>query len=170
MAQDRLTTTTHYVIARSQPDKLGAIKLNKVLWFADLIAYRTRGKTITGSETYIKRQFGPVPDGIVPTISKLERDGKIIVRNVETPVGPRREFLWIQKPDVKSFEPEEIDVLHDVIDWICNDESAKSISAKTHDALWDETEIGGHMSVKAGAVVPNEISPEAIEWAKAQFA
>ena len=83
---------------------------------------------------------------------------------------PRREFLWIQKPDVKSFEPEEIDVLHDVIDWICNDESAKSISAKTHDALWDETEIGGHMSVKAGAVVPNEISPEAIEWAKAQFA
>src|SRR5262245_46802633 len=133
MAQDRLTMTTHYVIARSQPDKLGAVKLNKVLWFADLIAYRRTGKTITGNETYVKRQFGPVPDGIVPTLRKLEREQKIVVRNVETPVGPRREFLWIEKPDVKAFGPEEIDVLHEVIDWICNDESAKSISAKTHD-------------------------------------
>jgi hypothetical protein len=170
MAQDRLTKTTHYVIARSQPDKLGAIKLNKVLWFADLIAYRRTGKTITGSDTYIKRQFGPVPDGIVSTINKLERDQKIIVRNVETPVGTRREFLWIEKPDVKAFSPDEIDVLHGVIDWICNDESAKSISAQTHDALWDEVEIGGHMSVKAGSIVPGEISPEAIAWANTALA
>ena len=170
MAQDRLSATAHYIIARSQPDKLGAIKLNKVLWFADLIAYRRTGKTITGSDKYVKRQFGPVPDGIVPTINRLERDKKIIVRHVETPVGPRREFLWIEQPDIKAFEPDEIDVLHDVIDWICNDESAKSISAKTHDALWEETEIGDHMSVKAGAVMPSEISPEAVAWAKAQFA
>jgi hypothetical protein len=170
MTAERLTTTTHYVIARSQPDKLGAIKLNKVLWYADLIAYRRTGKTITGSETYIKRQFGPVPDGIVPTIAKLEREQKILVRNVETPVGPRREFLWLKKPDVQSFSAEEIDVLTEVIEWICNDESAKSISEKTHDALWEETEIGGYMSVMAGAIVPAEITPEAIAWAKQAFA
>lgn len=170
MAQDRLMTTTHYVIARSQPDKLGAIKLNKVLWFADLLNYRRCGKTITGSDTYIKRQFGPVPDGIVPTIARLEKSRKIVVRHVETPVGPRREFLWIEKPDVKAFDADEIDVLQEVIDWICNEESAKSISEKTHDALWDETEIGSPMSVRAAAVMPNEISPEAIAWANQQSA
>ena len=170
MTTDRLSTTTLYVIARSQPDKLGAVKLNKVLWYADLTAYRRTGKTITGSNTYIKRQYGPVPDGIVPTINCLERDKKIIVRTVETPSGPRREFLWLEKPDVQSFSADEIDVLNEVMDWICNDESAKSISEKTHDALWEETEIGGRMSVKAGAVVPAEISPEAIAWAKDAFA
>jgi Protein of unknown function (DUF4065) len=169
MTTDRLSTTTLYVIARSQPDKLGAVKLNKVLWYADLLAYRRTGKTITGSETYIKRQFGPVPDGIVPTLTRLEHDRKILIRTVDTPTGDRREFLWLEKPDVKSFSPEEIDVLNEVMDWICNDESAKSISAKTHDALWEETEIGGHISVKAGAVIPAEISPEAITWAKSAF-
>jgi hypothetical protein len=166
MASDRLTDTAHYVIARSQPDKLGAIKLNKVLWYADLIAYRRTGKTITGSETYIKRQFGPVPDGILATLRRLEGEQKILVRTSETPIGQRREFLWLKKPDVKAFSAGEIDVINEVMDWICNGESAKSISEKTHDALWEETEIGGPMSVKAGAVVPAEISPEAIAWAE----
>jgi antitoxin SocA-like protein len=170
MTNDRLTPTTHYVIARSPPDKLGAVKLNKVLWYADLTAYRRTGRTITGSETYIKRQYGPVPDGIIPTISRLENEQKIFVRTIETPAGPRREFLWLKQPDVKSFSSDEIDVLNEVMDWICNDESAKSISEKTHDILWEETEIGGRMSVKAGAIVPAEITPEAIAWAEGAFA
>jgi len=169
MTQDRLSTTTLYVIARSQPDKLGAVKLNKVLWYADLIAYRRTGKTITGSETYIKRQFGPVPDGIVSALKQLEREHRILIRNVDTPSGERREFLWLEQPDVKSFSPQEIDVLNEVMDWICNDESAKSISEKTHDALWEETEIGARISVRAGAIVPAEVSPEAITWAKSAF-
>lgn len=170
MKAQRLSTTAHYVIARSQPDKLGAVKLNKVLWYADLIAYRRTGKTITGSNTYVKRQYGPVPDGIVQTIRQLEKDQKIFIRKTETPTGERREFLWLKKPNIRSFSPEEVDVLHEVMDWICNDESAKSISDKTHDALWDETEIGGHMSVRAGSIVAAEISPEAIAWAKSAFA
>jgi hypothetical protein len=33
----RLVCVTHYVIKRCDPAKLGATKLNKVLWFADVI-------------------------------------------------------------------------------------------------------------------------------------
>jgi hypothetical protein len=43
--QDRLLWATHYVIARCDPAKLGATKLNKVLWFADVIYYRRHGRT-----------------------------------------------------------------------------------------------------------------------------
>lgn len=166
---DRLAGTAHYVIARSQPEKLGAIKLNKVLWYADLIFYRRHGRTITGAETYVKRQYGPVPDRIVPTIAALEQAGKIFTRNTETPVGIRREFLWMQKPDLGQFGPEEIDVLNEVMEWICDGESAKSISEKTHDALWDETEIGGHIPVGAGAIQAAEITPQAVDWARGAF-
>jgi hypothetical protein len=70
---------------------------------------------------------------------------------------------------VDTFESEEIDVLHEVMAWICDGESAKSISDLTHDALWEETEIGAPMLVRAGAVVPAEITPEAIDWAKGAF-
>jgi hypothetical protein len=48
-------------------------------------------------------------------------------------------------------------------------ESAKSVSDKSHDGLWDETEIGAPMPVRAGAVVPAEITLEAVEWAKSAF-
>ena len=58
--QDRLLCVTHYVIKRCDPAKLGATKLNKVLWFADVIYYRRHGRTITASDNYVKQQFGPV--------------------------------------------------------------------------------------------------------------
>jgi hypothetical protein len=167
--RNRLAETAHYVIARSQPDRLGAVKLNKVLWYADVIFYRRHGRTITGADTYIKRQLGPVPRDIVQTLKMLEHEGKIFMRKSETPTGTRHEYLWLKKPEVQVFEPEEIDVLHEVIDWICVEETALSISRKTHDALWDETEIGGEMLVCAGAIEPAEISPEAVKWAKGAF-
>jgi hypothetical protein len=42
---DRVTSVAHYVIARCAPEKLGATKLNKVLWFADVKFYRHHGRT-----------------------------------------------------------------------------------------------------------------------------
>lgn len=168
--RQRLMDTAHYVIARSAPDKLGAIKLNKVLWYADVFFFRRHGRTITGAETYIKRQFGPVPRDIIPTLRALEEDQKVFSRKAETPAGTRHEYLWLKRPDLQAFDPEEIDVLHEVIDWICDNETALSISNKTHDALWEETEIGEEMSIRAAAIEPAEISPDAMKWAKAAFA
>jgi hypothetical protein len=170
MAQDeRLARVAHYVIAHCPPEKLGATKLNKVLWYSDVLFYRASGRSITGGEAYEKRQFGPVPKNINGVLRALRAEGKIQERSSPTPAGSRREFLWVQHPDLDGFEPEEIDTLRDVMAWICDGESAVSISEKTHDALWDETEIGLDISVRAGAIFPAEITPEAIQWAKGAF-
>jgi antitoxin SocA-like protein len=168
--QGRLASVTHYVIARCDPPKLGATKLNKVLWFADVFYYRRHGRTITGVDNYMKQQFGPVPRTMLGALAELKREGKIAERPSETPVGVRREYVWLKEPDLTAFKADEIDMLNEVMDWICNGESAKSISDKSHDALWDETEIGAPMPVAAGAVFPAEITAEAVEWAKSAFA
>ena len=168
-ANPRLSDVVHYVIAHCPPDRLGATKLNKVLWYADMLYYRQHGKTITGAESYVKLQHGPVPKDIGPTIGALKQSGKIVERATPTPAGVRREFLWLEPAPVQKFAPEEIDALRDVMGWICNGESAASISELTHDALWEETAIGQDMPVKAGAVVPAEITPEAIQWAQGVF-
>lgn len=168
--QDKLSGVTHYIIARCPPDKLGATKLNKVLWFADVFYYRRHGRTITGVDNYMKQQFGPVQRNLLGVLGELKTAGKIVERAGETPVGPRREYVWIKEPDLTQFKADEIDTINGVMDWICNSESAKSISDKSHDALWDETEIGAPMPVRAGAVFPAEITPEAVEWAKSAFA
>lgn len=171
MANDnaRLNQVVHYVIAHCTPEKLGATKLNKVLWYADVIFYRVHGRSITGQEAYEKRQFGPVPKNINGILRSLQMAGKIRERNSPTPAGARREFVWLEPPAVESFSAEEIDTLRDVMQLVCDGHSAASISELTHDALWDETEIGQDMPVKAGAVIPGEVTPEAIQWAKGAF-
>src|SRR5262245_5541433 len=160
--QGKLARVTHYIIARCDPEKLGATKLNKVLWFADVHYYRRHGRTITGSDNYMKQQYGPVQRNMLGVIAELKNDRKIVERLADTPVGFRREYVWVEEPDLSSFEADEIDMLNTVMDWICNGESARSISEISHDALWDETEIGAPMPVRAGAVVPAEITPEAM--------
>jgi|ERR1035437_3686507 hypothetical protein len=168
--QDRLSSVTHYVIARCDPAKLGATKLNKVLWFADVFYYRRHGRTITGADNYMKQQYGPVQRNMLGVLDELKREGKIVERPSETPVGIRREYVWLKEPDLTPFKADEIDMLNEVMDWICGSESAKSISDKSHDVLWDETEIGAAMPVPAGAVFPAEITAEAVEWAKSALA
>jgi hypothetical protein len=168
--QDRLASVTHYIIARCNPEKLGATKLNKILWFSDVFYYRRHGRTITGSDNYMKQQFGPVQRNMLGALGELKKEGKIVERTGETPVGFRREYVWLKEPDLTPFKADEIDMLNAMMDWICKDESAKSISDKSHDMLWDETEIGAAMPVRAGAVFPAEITPEAVEWAKSAFA
>jgi hypothetical protein len=47
--QNRLAGVTHYVIERCEPAKLGATRLNKILWYSDVLYYRHHGCTITGA-------------------------------------------------------------------------------------------------------------------------
>jgi hypothetical protein len=168
--QNRLSDVTHYVIERCEPAKLGAIRLNKILWYSDVLYYRHHGRTITGADNYVKQQYGPVQKNMLGVLDQLKREGKVVERKCDTPVGIRREYISLKEPDLEPFTADEIDVLNKVMDWICDEETAKSISDRTHDALWDETEIGGLLPVRAGAVVPAEITVEAVEWAKNAFA
>jgi len=66
-----------YVADRSRDDpNFGAVKLNKVLYYADFYAYRRLGQPITGAE-YQKLPEGPAPQQLLPTRRELRRDGLI---------------------------------------------------------------------------------------------
>jgi hypothetical protein len=169
-ARDRTESVAHYIIARADPNKLGAVKLNKVMWFADLEAYRRSGQTITGQVSYEKRQHGPVPNNIVKSIRRLEQADKIATRDVPTFGGTRREHVWLKSPDVSVFTSEEVDILNEAITWVCERHTAKSISALSHDALWEQAELGEQIPVGAATVVPDEISGQDISWALKELA
>ena len=168
--QDRTESVAHYVMARSQPDRLGAIKLNKVMWFADREAYRRFGATITGQASYQKQRLGPVPNNIVRSVNRLEHDGKIVTRRAVTPIGVRREYLWLKQPDVSTFTPDEVDILNEAIDWVCNDHSAMSISDLTHDALWEAAELGEQIPIGAAIIAVDEVEADDLAWAVRELA
>lgn len=164
--QDRTEVVAHYVIARANPNKLGSIKLNKVMWFADREAYRRFGRTLTGQLSYEKRQYGPVPNNIVRSTRKLEQDDAIATREVPTfGGGMRREYSLLKQPDVSAFSAEEVDILNEAIAWVCDDHTAASISELSHDALWQGAEIGEQIPVRAAVVIPDEVDGDDILWA-----
>lgn len=155
----------HYIIARTKSGELGKTRLNKVLWFADLAHYRRYGHSMTGATSYKKRQFGPVPNQILAALRDLKESEIITERTVETPSHPRTEFVWLKTPDMADYTSSEVDILHEAIDWICGNHSAKSISDLTHDALWEEIELGKEIPIGAASVTPGEITEDDMSWA-----
>lgn len=154
----------HYIISHTDPARLGAIKLNKVMWRADVSLYRRYGRTVTGQKSYIRMPQGPVPNYVGDAVTELKDDGKIVERAVDTPSGVRREFVWIERAGVEGFAPEEIEALQEAIRFVCS-RSARQASDETHDALWSEIENGKQMPIRAASVTPAPLDPSDIEWA-----
>ncbi|MGO4836011.1 Panacea domain-containing protein, partial [Rhizobiaceae sp. 2RAB30] len=62
-SRDKLRAAVLHVISSCKPDRLGAVKLHKVLYYSDMLSYLDTGKPVTGAE-YRKRPFGPTCDAV----------------------------------------------------------------------------------------------------------
>lgn len=167
MATEKFKALVHHVVSScDDPNRLGAIRLNKILWFADSIAYRQQGASITG-ETYVKRQHGPVPKHILATLRELQDEGAILVSEKETVFGHKmRHFHSLKKPSDELFSPMEIQVVDILLKEICTNHTASSISDVSHDQVWDAANMGEEIPFFATfARFPGEIGNEAMSWA-----
>lgn len=156
MSNNHASALVHYVI-HSAPRHLGATKLNKVLWFADVVAYRRLGRSLTGAQTYRRMPFGPVPTGIDFIITDLKDEGAIVEEQAPTIVGNRREFVSKTPPNVDCFSRQEIALVHEVLAFVQR-MTAEEASDLSHSSLWHELENGDGMSVAAGSVFPDEVT------------
>lgn len=150
---------------RLKPNSLGATKLNKVLWFADSIHFLHTGKSLTGSG-YVKRQFGPVPDKILATLRSLEAKGLVQQRDVDYMGLRKREFHTNVEPDISNFTAVQISLIDEVIEAVCDSHTAASISAHTHDIIWEAAELGEKIPLVAIlASQPGSPTKEDMTWA-----
>lgn len=148
------------------PSVLGATKLNKILWYSDIIAFAKTGVSIT-TETYVKQQHGPVPKHILQVIGELEADKAVAVREVAYYDYAKREYIALREPDISMFKPEEISIVDSVIDVVCHKHTAASISTGSHDAIWKLAEIGEEIPLyTVFASELGEITEADVKWAK----
>jgi hypothetical protein len=162
--RDKFKKLVHYVIWRAgKRDWFGAVKLNKVLWFADTEAFAHTGKSITGA-AYTRQQFGPVPKPIMPIRAELEREGTIRVARE----GKLERLTPLVKPDLGSlFTTAEMAIVEYWIEHIATYETATSISAKSHDYAWQIASMGEPLPMTASlAVRLREPKSAEIAWAK----
>jgi hypothetical protein len=165
---DRLKKLVHHLVCTYAPHELGVTKLAKILWFADVEHYRATGETLTDTDDYRKDERGPFTTKIYLALDALKKEEKIFERPAQTPVGPRREFVWRRPTELSEFRADEIALLDRIAVKIVP-MTAKQVSDATHDELWDAAKFGERIPVAAGAVTTLEVPDEVVEWAEAVF-
>lgn len=163
-APDRLEDMIVFFAAKCPQ---GKTKLAKLLWEADVEAWRRWGCSISGCNFYVRRQHGPVPAGYEATLARLRESGKLV--RVKVPVGDyeeERHYLAEgQEVDFSSFSPEEVDILHTAIERL-RALTARQASERTHDIYWEEILPGGRMDIGAAAIKAEEITEDDLAWAE----
>lgn len=168
MASAKFKAMVHYIVAACEdPQRLGAVRLNKICWFTDTITYRLTGSSMTG-ETYVKRKHGPVPKSIMATIRELENEQKIHVRDHQIlPSRTMRMFVALADAPEGAFDPKEKSILDFVISRVCDHHTANSISELSHDAIWDAANDGEEIPMYATLVSePAELTAAVTHWAR----
>ena len=161
-----------YVAKRSEDDpNFGATKLNKILFYADFMAFYQLGASISG-QTYQKLKNGPAPRFLLPTVSTLKVK-EACAEQVRDSYGYRqRRLIALREPDLSLFSGQEVGIINEVIDalWHYN---ATEVSALSHRfAGWRLAKLGDDIPYEAAFLAePRELSqPEIIHGQKLQRA
>ena len=124
-----------YIAERSKNDlAFGAIKLNKLLWWADFLSYARDGEPITGVE-YRKLAKGPAPVLLEAVRNGLVREkaAKIVERKYYSHVQLR--VVPLRDADTSLFTTEQLELVDGLIDehW---GQSAAEVSEESHGKAW----------------------------------
>lgn len=139
--QRKLEEAVHFICSTTTvADRLGATKLNKILYYADMLSFAETGNAITGA-TYVKRQRGPVPKEILRAIDKLKYQNRLQTKDVSVFDFTRREFEVSGTTDLKIFSSSEIETLTRTIRFVC-DHTAEEISDVSHTIIWQSADMG----------------------------
>ncbi|MFZ5667164.1 MAG: Panacea domain-containing protein [Pseudomonadota bacterium] len=147
-------------------DQLGAVKLNKVLYYLDMIQYAHWRQPVTGA-TYRKRPNGPTTDQLLFVLREMQNLGQIDIRQVNYHGYLKTEYVpLVEAPQGILNEAEEA-LLNDVIEFVCVSNSARSISEYSHTFPWEMAEMGGVIPYHSAMLLfPMQPSPEAFEMAE----
>jgi hypothetical protein len=158
-----------YICARVDPMQLGAVKLNKVLYFVDMVRFAGTGTPITGSP-YRKRPYGPTSDAVLPTLRELQREGSISIEEMNYFGYRKKVYVAKDKQQDPSFlSGDEVALVEDAIGFVCYNNTAKTISELSHNRAWEMVEFGEEIPYYTAIYLfPSIVSEEAIEWANSE--
>lgn len=163
--REKLKTVILYICAQSHQSNLGAVKLNKVLYYADMIHYAHVGTPITGA-TYRKRAFGPVCENLLSILRELQKEGRLEIRETDYFGYRKKEYIARVAADASRLSEGERVLLNEVIDFVCDNNTAKTISEFSHNRAWEMAEFGDVIPYTSSFLLyPTQVSPEAMEWA-----
>ena len=120
---------------------LGKVKLAKLLFFSDAIAYQELGHTIAGVD-YIKLPLGPVPIEYNEVLEIMEEDGLIERKHRSTIRGEQEYYIPLVEANLAVFNKKEKGIMAETIR-IFRERYTHAVVDLSHKLLpWDVLELG----------------------------
>lgn len=159
---DKFKELVVYVASKTDGDpKCGDLKLNKLLYFMDVTAFRRTGKPITGA-AYKHQPRGPIAVPLLPARKELVQQNRVAVytRNYEGFDQTATEAR--DDPRTALFEPNELSLIDEVIEKF-RDFDGTAMERIAHDEPgWKLTEENERIPYRA-ALIAKSASPRAIQ-------
>lgn len=155
----KFVAMVHYVChaVANDPNRLGKVKLQKILWNADREAYLRLGHPISGAG-YVKMPNGPAAPRLDKALEELEKTGQLVVSMVQK--GPHRQNVFFSRcaPETSVFSSDEQSIIDHWIRDILPKTAAK-VSEDSHDLTWEIYDIGETIRYES-AFVPSTGVPD----------
>ncbi len=139
--KNKLFNAILFFLKKGEHPTLGKVKLAKLLFFTDAIAYHTLGHTITG-EDYIKLPLGPVPCDYDETIGYMIEEGLIEQKFRPTLKKEQEYYIPKKNADLHFFTKKEIEIMNEVSDIFQHRYTGEVVDLSHKFLPWDAIEIG----------------------------
>jgi len=164
LQKDKLAELIVYIARTSEGDeRFGATKLNKLLFYADFLAYLRLGQAITGVD-YQRLKNGPAPRIMPIVMNELLSTESVAVHKVAYHGYQQNKALALRDPDLSLFTAEEISLVCQLIEsnWGRN---AAHMSALSHNFIgWQLAKDGEPIPYSIALVSEREPTPDEIEY------
>ncbi len=156
-----------YIAQKSENDSaFGAVKLNKLLFYSDFLAFQNFGKSITGHE-YQKLKHGPAPRRLLPIQNALENEGSIRIIPTEFHGKIQNRCVATREADMSEFDSEEIALVDQIIAEL-SEKNAACVSDQSHKFVgWKLAEEGETIPYEVALVGWRGPTTNEIEFGKA---
>lgn len=99
---------------QTDESKYDPIKLQKLLWLTDMLAYGRLGESVTGA-TYIRKLAGPVASEFLPQITNLQKEKAAAPQRVVRDGREIERWVALKPADVQKFSAREIQIAEEAV-------------------------------------------------------
>lgn len=152
-----------YISKKCEHDPwFGAIKLNKILYYADFRAFERFGVPLTGMP-YFRLPKGPAPKPLLIFRRDLVNEGAIRVDEIRLPDGKvQHRTIALREPVLDHFVSDEIALVDRVIDDLWG-QNGREVSDASHDIRWKVLNNQDDMPYEFAYLSNEAVTPAEIE-------
>jgi hypothetical protein len=171
-ADEKLGELILYISAKCESDpSFGKVKLNKILFLADFIAYERWGAPITG-QTYFALEQGPAPKHMLPTLQLLQQKGWLAIAVRDYYGHQQHKPVALREAVLDDFAAREISLVDEIIEK-CWNKTGLELSEASHGFIgWKLANLKEDIPYEVALVgkpEPNKFVTEKCKELAAQF-